>query len=108
MSLVDNLKSLAKTKGTTIPKLEIELGFGKGSVYNWDKNTPSIDKVHKIASFLDVSIDSLLDYTPSQTSICNDRMKQYSELIFKIAQLDSEGFELIAKTVDMALNSKKG
>lgn len=59
MSLVENIKSEAIKKRTTIPKIEKELGFGKGSMYNWDKNSPSIDKIQKVADYFKVSVDYL-------------------------------------------------
>lgn len=60
MSLVENIKSLCEESGTSIPKMEKELGLSKGSVYNWDKNSPSIDKVQKVAEYFGVSTDYLL------------------------------------------------
>lgn len=60
MSLVENIKRLCKKAGTSIPKVEKELGFGHGSIYNWDKNSPSIDKLQKVAAFFNTSVDSIL------------------------------------------------
>lgn len=60
MSLVENIKRLCKKAGTSIPKVEKELGFGHGSIYNWDQNSPSIDKVRKVADFFNTSVDSIL------------------------------------------------
>lgn len=61
MSLVENIKSLCSKIGTSIPKLEKQLGLSRGSIYNWDKNSPSIDKLEKVANFFKVSVDYLLD-----------------------------------------------
>lgn len=60
MSLVENIKLLCETKGISIPKLEKSLGLSRGSIYNWDKNSPSVDKVQKIADYFDVSINRVL------------------------------------------------
>ncbi len=62
MSLVENIKFLCALKGTSIPKLEKELGFGRGAIYNWDTNSPSIDKVQKVADYFEVSVDDLLGF----------------------------------------------
>ena len=43
MSILENIKCLCKQYKTSVPKVEKELGFGNGAVYNWDKNSPSID-----------------------------------------------------------------
>lgn len=60
MSLVENIQSLCETRGISIPKLEKELGFGRGSIYKWDKNSPSIDKVQKVADYFRVPLDRVI------------------------------------------------
>ena len=60
MSIVANIKQLCKQRGISIPKLEKELGFGHGSIYNWDTNDPGIGKVQKVARHFGVSVDFLL------------------------------------------------
>lgn len=60
MSLIENIKSLCEMRGMSIPKLEKELGFGRGSIYNWEKSSPSIDKVQKVAEFFNVSVNRVL------------------------------------------------
>ncbi|MGP3782368.1 helix-turn-helix domain-containing protein [Paenibacillus sp. 1A_MP2] len=60
MSIVENIKSLCDAKGTSIPRVEKELGFGRGSIYNWEKSSPSIDKIEKIAKHFNVSINRIL------------------------------------------------
>lgn len=63
MSIVENIKSLCKQRNTSIPKLEKEFNWGNGAIYNWDKNSPSIDKLQKVADYLNVSTDYLLGRT---------------------------------------------
>ncbi|GEM_PF-395908 len=60
MSLLENIKSLSTIKGVSIPKLEKELGFGIGSIYNWEKSSPSIDKIIMVAEYFGVSLYHLL------------------------------------------------
>lgn len=60
MSIVENIKSLCKQHDTSIPKLEKEFRFGNGAIYNWDKNSPSIEKLQKVANYFRVSTDYLL------------------------------------------------
>ena len=60
MSIVKNIQLLCKERSTSVPKLEKELGFSNGSMYNWDKNSPSIDKLQKVADYFTVSTDYLL------------------------------------------------
>ena len=60
MSLVENIKSLCEIKGLSIPKLEKHLGFSRGSIYNWNTSSPSIDKVQKVADFFNVPLDRVI------------------------------------------------
>lgn len=60
MSLVSNIQSYCGKNGISIPMLERELNFGKGSIYKWDTNSPSVDKLQKVANYFNVSTDELL------------------------------------------------
>lgn len=60
MSLVSNIKKLCDERGINIDTLGTELELGAKSIYKWDKNYPSFDKVIKVANFFNVSIDSLV------------------------------------------------
>lgn len=58
--IVDIIKDLCRENGISIPKLEKEVGLSNGSIYNWNKSYPSIDKVVKVADYFDVSVDRLI------------------------------------------------
>lgn len=58
--MLENIQRLCEQRNVTIAQLERDLGFGRGSVYKWDKNSPSIDKVQKVAEYFGVSTDYLL------------------------------------------------
>lgn len=60
MTLVERIQDLCCSKNTTLIGLEREIGLGRGTIRNWDKNFPSIDKIQKVADYFHVSIDSLL------------------------------------------------
>ncbi|MHB8061331.1 MAG: helix-turn-helix domain-containing protein [Ruminiclostridium sp.] len=60
MEISERIKCLCKNQGLTLSKLERNLGFGNGTVRNWDKNSPSIDKVQKVADYFNVSQDYLM------------------------------------------------
>ena len=72
--LVERIKSLCNARGISIPKLEDRLNFGAGTISKWNKSSPSIDKIRKIAEYFQVSIDYLLGienlsyYTNSETA----------------------------------------
>lgn len=90
MSLVLNIQRLCDTKEMTITKLEKELGFGRSSIYKWDKNSPSIDKVQKVADFFNVSIDHLLGRDHLQDIEISKRIADdlYPILFDKLKEMD--------------------
>lgn len=66
MGLRDVIKNLAVKKKISVAELERTLGFGNGSISKWNKQSPSVDKLNKVADYFDVSVDSLLGRTSKQ------------------------------------------
>ncbi len=62
ISLTERVKVLAKERGFSARKIEQTLGFSDKSIFKWDKNKPSIDKVEAVARLLGVSVDSILGF----------------------------------------------
>lgn len=78
MGLYENVKKAANAKGYSINRLEKELGFARSYIGKFKTITPSVDKIQKIADFLDVSTDYLMtgkEDSP-QTSQLNARDKR--------------------------------
>ncbi|NQE01815.1 helix-turn-helix domain-containing protein [Enterococcus gallinarum] len=63
MSLYEKIKSLADGQHISIRRLEEKLGYGNGTIRRWEKQTPGVDKIQKVADYFDVSIDYLLGRT---------------------------------------------
>ena len=61
--LLDRVDNLIKEKKMTRAELERKLDFSAGSLRNWNKSTPSGDKIQKVADYFDVSTDYLLERT---------------------------------------------
>lgn len=59
MGLYERIKDIAKEKGYSINKLERELEFPRSSISKYNKNKPSIDKIRRIAEFLDVPTSAI-------------------------------------------------
>lgn len=59
--LFDNIKQLCEKKGVSVWKLERDLGFSNRSISKWNKTDPGIRKVQKVANYLDVAIEDLLE-----------------------------------------------
>jgi NTP pyrophosphatase (non-canonical NTP hydrolase) len=51
MNIFQTVKELCDTNGLSVPKLEKELGFGSGTIYNWKKSSPSFDNVQKVFQY---------------------------------------------------------
>ncbi len=61
--LLDRVKLLANEKKMTIAELERKLNFAQGSISKWSKQSPSSERLQKVADFFDVSADYLLGRT---------------------------------------------
>lgn len=60
MELLDRVKLLIDGKGMTVAELERRAGLGNGTLRNWDKSYPSVDKVQRVAKVLGTTIDYLI------------------------------------------------
>ena len=63
MSLLQRVKDLVNLKKITIAELERVTGLSQGSIRNWDKTSPGVDKVQKVAEYFNVSTDYLTERT---------------------------------------------
>lgn len=79
MSIVKKIKDLAYDKDISIAALERESGLANGAIYKWDKSSPTIDKLNKVAQFLDVSVDYLLSPDEQNIEKCNDNPNDSSK-----------------------------
>lgn len=59
MSLVKRIELLCDEHGTTFAGVERDCGLSNGSIRRWDTNTPSTDKLQKVADYFNVSLDYL-------------------------------------------------
>lgn len=59
MHIVERIKTAAAKQGLSLSQLEHCLGFGTRTIYKWDKNSPSIEKVTAVANFLNISLSWL-------------------------------------------------
>lgn len=60
MGLYEQIKEAANAKGYSINRLEKELGFPRSSISKYNKNIPSMEKIQKIADFLNLSISDII------------------------------------------------
>ena len=80
MQLVDRIKMIAAKQGFSLAQVEQHLGFGIRTIYKWDKNSPSIEKVLAVANFLQVPLSWLVTGKYEINTSSNSFLKQYEML----------------------------
>lgn len=63
MNILERIQLLCKEKGMNPSNLEVELGFGRGTLYKWNKSSPNTDRLSAVADYFNVSMDWLLGKT---------------------------------------------
>lgn len=65
--VLDNIKAICEQRGITIHQLEMESGLGNATVRGWGTRcNPSVITLKKVADYLGVTIDSLLEDSGSE------------------------------------------
>lgn len=59
--MYQKIKELCKKKKISVFQLEKDLGLSVGSDSKWDKSIPRGDTLVKVANYLGVSVDSLIE-----------------------------------------------
>lgn len=59
--LYNNVKKLCEEKKISISQMERDLEFPRSSVCKWNENEPGVTKVQKVADYLKVPIEQLLE-----------------------------------------------
>lgn len=68
-TMFDRIKGLCEERRVSVAKLESDIGLGNGTITKWGKNvSPSADKLLKIATYFNVSVDYLLCRTDIRSS----------------------------------------
>ncbi len=75
MPIVERLQSLVKERGTNFKQLEEYCGIGNGVIRRWDVQSPRLDKLVKVADYLNVSLDYLVYGRNTSESSGDDRPK---------------------------------
>ncbi len=121
MGLYENVKDAAKAKGYSINRLEQELGFARSYISKFKTITPSVDKIQKIADFLQVSSSYLMtgEEKEEELSARNERdiekalkstldqLDSQDGLMFDGEALDDETRELLKISLENAIRTAK-
>lgn len=80
MHIVERIKTAASRRGYTLAEIEQNLGFGVRTIYKWDKNSPSVEKVLSVANFLGVSMTWLVTGSEAEQELPVSFLSRYREL----------------------------
>lgn len=67
MDLYEKIKELASQKNVSIRQVEEKLGFSNGTIRQWGRKNPGVNKVKDVAKYFNVSVDYLLGLDESKT-----------------------------------------
>lgn len=101
MSIIDNIVKIMENKGITAYRLEKEIGINQTTFSNWKKGKqPSIDKIYKIITFLEVTPNELFGYKTEDSLTENER-----ELLEQFRKLpDREQIKFIGRLEEVVAN----
>lgn len=71
MSLVDRIAAIAKERRLTFKALERECGLGNGTIKRWEKQSPRLDGLLKVANYLQVPLDVLVSDSSETATSCD-------------------------------------
>lgn len=93
MDLFERVKDLASKQGLNIKNIEINAGFGNGTIRRWGTSPPSADKLLKVANMLNTTCEYLLT-GESRPSVLSAEDIDWLALIHRLprdAQLEFKG-----------------
>ncbi len=86
MALFDRVKQLCISKGTSLSKMEKEIGISSGASYKWKNSSPSMEVLEKMSRYFGVSVDYILTGNESNTDTpyyLNDDARKMAQFMFE-------------------------
>lgn len=93
MDLFERIKEMASDQGLNIKTMEVNAGFGNGTIRRWGTSPPSADKLLKIANMLNTTCEYLLTGEKTQF-IISPEDSEWLSMIHRLprdAQLEFKG-----------------
>ena len=93
MDLSERIKEMASKQGLNIKNIEINAGFGNGTIRRWGTSPPSADKLLKIANMLNTTCEYLMTGDGKSTTLSSEDI-EWLTLIHHLprdAQLEFKG-----------------
>lgn len=98
----ERLTRLIKENNLTFAQLERELGLSNGSMARWEKSSPSVEKVQKVADYFHISVDYLLGRTDSPNGTAEVQILGYVDSNNKAHAFEDLTGEELQKLIDYA------
>ena len=108
--LVERIEAANKAKygpKATISQLESAVGIGNGLIKKWEKSSPKIENILKIAEYLDVSIDYLCGRTERKELPASGSSEREKDLFALFSRLNDEGRGKLIDYADDLVRSGK-
>ena len=86
MALFDRVKQLCISKGTSLSKMEKEIGISSGASYKWKNSSPSMEVLEKMSRYFGVSVDYILtgnDSNADKPYYLNDDAREMAQFMFE-------------------------
>lgn len=58
--IYDNIKRICKEKNISVAAVEKQAKLSNGTICKWNKSSPTVDSLKKVADILGVTIDELV------------------------------------------------
>ena len=100
MTISERIRTEAIKQNTTLAALERAAGLGNGTIRRWDTNSPSVDKLAKIADLLSLSLDYLFyGCSPSDFPTSNSE----NQLLYAFNELSIDDQDEVMDIIEMKL-----
>lgn len=67
MTLTQRIKELADSKKVTFAEIERAVGLSNGQIRRWDKASPRVENLQKVANYLGVDVSYLIGSTQNDS-----------------------------------------
>jgi transcriptional regulator with XRE-family HTH domain len=101
--LLEKIKYEASKQNLTLNQLNEKAGLGTNAIYRWRDQTPSIEKIQKVADVLHVSTDYLLGRTDSTENVSSKTLAMDEALEDDELLLSFQGKEVTPEYRDAIL-----
>lgn len=99
MTVYENIQEIAKEHGLTIKEVAKKAEIGENSIYRWQKSTPSIKSLQKVANVLHVTVEDLTVNDDLETP-------EYRAIQRKAERLNPQQQEKLLKMMDITFDEE--